>query len=80
MKKEDLEQMNIPDRAMVERVRAEYPPGTKVELLSMDDTQAPPVGTIGEVLAVDDSASLIMRWQNGSGLNVLFGIDRVRKV
>ncbi len=72
--------MNIPDRAMVERVRAEYPPGTKVELLSMEDAQAPPVGTIGEVLAVDDTASLIMRWQNGSGLNVLFGIDRVYKI
>ncbi len=75
-----MKQMNIPDRATVERVRAEYPPGTKVELLSMDDAQAPPVGTIGEGLAVDDAASIIMRWQNGSGLNVLFGIDRVRKV
>lgn len=72
--------MNIPDRATVGRIRAEYPPGTKVELLFMDDAQAPPVGTIGEVLVVDDTASLIMRWQNGSGLNVLFGIDRVRKV
>ncbi len=79
-KKEGLEQMNIPDRATVERVRTEYPPGTKVELLSMDDVHAPPVGTIGEVLAVDDAASLIMRWQNGSGLNVLFGIDCVRKI
>ncbi len=72
--------MNIPDRATVERVRAEYTPGTKVELLSMDDVHAPPVGTIGEVLAVDDTGSLIMRWQNGSGLNVVFGIDRVRKI
>lgn len=72
--------MNIPDRATVERVRAEYPPGTKVELISMNDSQAPPVGTIGEVIAVDDVASLIMRWKNGSGLNVIFGIDRVRKI
>lgn len=72
--------MNIPDRATVERVRAEYPPGTRVELLSMADSQAPPVGTVGEVLAVDDTGSLIMRWENGSGLNVIFGIDRVRKI
>jgi len=72
--------MNIPDHATVERVRAEYPPGTKVELIFMDDSQAPPVGTIGEVLAVDDTGSLIMSWENGSGLNVIFGIDRVRKL
>ncbi len=80
MKKAGLKQINIPDRATVERVRTEYPPGTEVELLSMDDVHAPPVGTIGEVLAVDDAASLIMRLENGLGLNVLFGIDRVRKV
>lgn len=80
MKKEGLKPMNIPDRATVERIRAEYPPGTQVQLLSMNDAQSPPVGTIGEVLAVDDTASLIVRWENGSGLNVLFGIDRVRKV
>lgn len=34
---------NIPDRATVDCVRAESPPGTKVELLSMDGSQAPPV-------------------------------------
>lgn len=69
------------DRETVERIRREYPAGTLVELISMNDPQSPPVGTIGEVLAVDDTGSLIMRWRNGSGLNVVFdGGDRVRKV
>ena len=54
--------------------------GTRVELVRMDDVQAPPPGTIGEVLAVDDTGSLIMRWSNGSGLNVVYGEDIVRKV
>ena len=46
----------------------------------MDDPQAPPVGTIGEVLGVDDTGSLLMRWRTGSGLNVVYGEDVVRKL
>ncbi len=72
--------MNFPSRETVERVRREYPAGTLVELVKMDDAFAPPVGTVGEVLAVDDTASLIMRWSNGSGLNVVYGEDVVRKL
>ena len=72
--------MNFPDRSTVERVRKEYPEGTRVILEEMSDPQAPPVGTLGTVLAVDDTASLIMRWDNGSGLNVVYGEDRVTKM
>ena len=71
--------MIFPDKDTVERVRKEYPPGTRVILEQMNDPQAPPIGTIGTVIWVDDTASLIMRWSNGSGLNVIFGEDRVRK-
>ena len=72
--------MNFPDRSTVERVRKEYPEGTRVILEEMSDPQAPPVGALGTVLAVDDTASLIMRWDNGSGLNVVYGEDRVTKM
>ena len=34
----------------------------------------------GTVLGVDDTGSLLMRWDNGSGLNVVYGEDIVRKV
>lgn len=72
--------MRFPSRETVERVRKEYPRGTRVELLRMDDVQAPPIGTQGTVLGVDDTGSLLMRWDNGSGLNVVYGEDLVRKV
>ena len=72
--------MRFPSRETVERVRRDYPAGTLVELVKMDDPQAPPVGTIGEVLGVDDTGSLLMRWRTGSGLNVVYGEDIVRKV
>ena len=72
--------MRFPDRATVERVRAQYPPGTRVELVRMDDAQAPPVGTLGVVQGVDDSGSLMVAWSNGSSLHVVFGVDEVRIV
>lgn len=72
--------MRFPPRETVERVRRDYPAGTRVELLRMDDVQAPPIGTQGTVLGVDDTGSLLMRWDNGSGLNVVYGEDLVKKL
>ena len=72
--------MQFPSKEVVERIRSEYPAGTRVELVRMDDPQAPPVGTKGTVKGVDDTGSLLMRWDNGSGLNVVYGEDVVKKV
>ena len=72
--------MYFPDRETEERVRKEYPVGTRVILEQMEDPQAPPVGTLGTVIGVDDTASLLMKWDNGSGLNVVYGEDRVTKM
>lgn len=72
--------MKFPSRKIVESIRREYPAGARVELVQMDDVQAPPVGTKGTVKGVDDTGSLLVRWDNGSGLNVVYGEDIVRKV
>ncbi len=72
--------MRMATAAEVERLRKQYPTGTRVELVEMDDPQAPPVGTKGTVYGVDDIGSILVDWDNGSGLNVAFGMDRVRKV
>jgi hypothetical protein len=69
----------ISDRQL-EALRKQYPNGTRVELLQMDDIQAPPLGTMGTVYGIDDTGSLLVRWDNGSGLSVIFGEDLVRKV
>lgn len=71
--------MVFPNRKIVENIRREYPVGTRVELIRMHDKQAPPVGMTGTVLGVDDTASLLMHWDNGSGLNVIYGEDCVKK-
>jgi len=75
-----MSDMRFPDQRTVERVRAAYPKGTRVELVRMNDSQAPPPGTKGTVLAVDSTASLVMKWDNGSGLNVVYGEDIVQKI
>lgn len=72
--------VKFPDKETVERVRREYPAGTRVVLVKMDDCQAPPIGTEGVVTGVDDTASLVVRWDNGSHLNVIYGEDEARKI
>lgn len=72
--------MRLPSEKKVERIRKNYPAGCRVELVKMDDVQAPPVGTRGTVLGVDDTGSLLMRWDTGSGLNVIFDEDIVKKI
>ena len=72
--------MGFPDRDTVEWVRKEYPVGTRVILENMEDVQAPPAGSMGTVCGIDDTGSLLMRWDNGSGLNVVYGVDRVKKM
>ena len=72
--------MKFPNKAGVESLRSQYPAGTRVELVQMDDAQAPPVGTLGTVWGVDDTGSIMVHWDNGSGLNVVYGVDVCRKV
>ena len=61
-------------------LRERFPQGARVELLRMDDLQAPPIGTLGTVFGVDDSGSIMVRWDNGSGLHVIYGEAECRKV
>ena len=67
--------MRFPNKEVVERIRRQFPVGCRVELLRMDDVQAPPIGTKGTVTGVDDTASIMVSWDNGSGLNVVYGED-----
>jgi len=67
--------MQFPSKETIEKLRRQYPIGCRVELVSMDDVQAPPKGTKGTVTGVDDTGSLLVRWDNGCSLNVIYGVD-----
>lgn len=45
--------MRFPNKEMLEFLHREYPSGTRVVLIRMDDLQAPPLGTKGTVTGVD---------------------------
>ena len=70
----------FPDENTVKKVREQYPVGCRVVLVEMDDVQAPPIGTEGTVKGVDDIGSIMVRWDNGSGLHVVNGVDRCVKI
>lgn len=72
---------NFLSREQVARIRQEYPPGTRVELMNMpDDPHSIPPGTRGEVKAVDDAGQLIVKWNNGRSLSLIPGVDSFRKL
>lgn len=66
--------------ATVDKLRERFPKGARVELEWMEDFQAPPIGTRGTVMGVDDMGTIHVRWDNGSGLGVVYGEDRCRRV
>ena len=72
--------MKFPSKEQIERLRKKYPVGTRIELIEMSDSQAPPAGTLGTCLAVDDMGDLIMKWDNGCGLNLIPNVDDFRIV
>ncbi len=73
--------MNFPNENIVKRIKAEYPEGTRVELVHMDDPYTKiPEGTKGTVLVVDDTGTIHVKWDNGSSLGVVFGEDSCKKI
>lgn len=63
---------------IIESLKRQFPVGSRVELIKMDDKQAPPIGTRGTVKGVDDIGSIMVAWDNGSSLNVIYGEDECR--
>lgn len=63
------------------RYKEMYPPGTRLELISMDDPYAPvPAGTRGTVQYVDDIGQVGMAWDNGQSLSLVPGEDSFRRL
>ena len=61
---------------MVNYVKEQYPPGTRIRLNSMEDPYAPIApGTEGEVDFVDDIGTIHMKWDNGRSLALIPGED-----
>lgn len=72
--------MQIPSKQSIEQIRKNYPVGCRIELLEMNDKQAPPIGTRGTVRGVDDIGSILVSWDTGSRLSIIPGVDVIKIV
>ena len=65
----------------VEKIKEQYPVGTRIELIHMDDSYGPiKPGAQGTVDSVDDVGTLHMRWDNGRTLGIVPGEDQFRVI
>ena len=67
--------------AMLQKLKRDYPAGTRVKLMHMDDpySRLKP-GDEGSVIGVDDIGTIHVKWDSGSTLGVVFGEDRGKKL
>ena len=61
-------------------IKKKYPIGSIIKLTKMDDPYAPPIGTIGKIVDIDDIGSLLIRWENGRSLRVTAHDDKIEIV
>lgn len=65
----------------IERLRWDYPAGCRVVLDDMDDPyRKMSAGLQGTCQGVDDAGNVLVAWDNGSSLNVAYGVDRCHRV
>jgi hypothetical protein len=71
--------MNFPSKKTVERIREKYPKGTRVELVRMHDPYSKlKPGDLGTADFVDDTGTVFIRWDSGSGLGAAYGEDEIK--
>lgn len=65
---------------IIKELKNEYPIGTRIELIHMDDPYTKiPKGTKGTVSNIDSMATIHVKWDNGSSLGVIYGEDKIKK-
>ena len=68
-------------RLRKERLKIQYPIGTRVELEWLcNDEKGMPQGLRGTVTGIDDQPSLLMQWDNGRSLSIFPNEDKFRKL
>ena len=68
---------NIWAQEQINRLRAQYPEGTRIQVDSMENGPRPiPSGTKGTVLYVDDIGTIHCKFDNGRGLGLIPDEDK----
>lgn len=64
----------------IEQLRKDFPSGTRVRLISMNDPVGVPPGTEGDVFYVDAIGQIHVKWDTGSTLALHIDVDRFDKI
>ncbi|MBQ8236793.1 MAG: DUF4314 domain-containing protein [Oscillospiraceae bacterium] len=64
----------------IRQIKENYPPGTRLQLIQMEDQWAVPSGTRGTVDFVDDQGQINPKWDNGRSLAIVPQVDQFRKL
>ena len=66
----------------LKQLREQYPVGTRVELVHMDDPYNRKLvpGCQGTVRWVDDMGTIHISWDFGSNLGVVYGVDSCKRL
>ncbi len=66
-------------QAVFEHLCNLFPTGTRVELVRTEDLQIP-IGTRGTVVTIDPLGSILVAWDDGNKLSIVYGVDECRTV
>ncbi len=74
--------MKFPTKEEVQRIRETYPAGCRVELIGMgiDPYSKLEPGNQGTVNHVDDTGTVFVNWDCGSGLGMVYGEDCILRI
>lgn len=73
--------MNRISKEQLLHLRKKYPPGTRVELIQMNDPYSKlSSGATGTVVSVDDIGTIHVSWDSGSSLGIVYGEDSCRVI
>ena len=67
----------VPSAETINELRTRFHKGARVRIIYMDDPQAPPPGTEGEVIMTDDIGTIHVAWDTGSTLGAVYGVDEI---
>lgn len=64
----------------IQKLKDQYPEGTRIEVIHMEDTQAVKKGSLGTVQFVDDMGTIHVSWDDGGSLGLIPGVDSFKVV
>lgn len=60
----------------IEQIKAKFPEGARIKLIRMFDDQSPKAGTLGTIYGVDDIGTILVHWDDGSSLGLIYNLDQ----